>query len=60
MLPVDLALLHDPEFRNAVEHYAADQDAFFEDFAFAFGKVIVQYVFLSISFLVSVSVFENK
>lgn len=39
MLPVDVALLHDPEFRAAVEHYAADEEAFFADFAFAFGKV---------------------
>ena len=39
MLPVDMALLHDPEFRAAVEQYAADEEAFFADFAFAFGKV---------------------
>ena len=39
MLPVDMALLHDPEFRATVEQYAADEEAFFADFAFAFGKV---------------------
>lgn len=39
MLPVDLALLHDPEFRSAVEEYAADEEAFFKDFSYAFEKV---------------------
>mmetsp|Transcript_24610 Transcript_24610/g.45858 ORF Transcript_24610/g.45858 Transcript_24610/m.45858 type:complete len:376 (+) Transcript_24610:65-1192(+) len=40
MLPVDVALIHDPLFRASVEEYAADQKAFFEDFAYAFGKLI--------------------
>jgi hypothetical protein len=33
MLPSDMALLWDKGFRAHVERYAADQDAFFADFA---------------------------
>lgn len=33
MLPSDMALLWDKDFRTHVESYAADQDAFFTDFA---------------------------
>ena len=33
MLPSDMALLWDKGFRTHVERYAADQDAFFTDFA---------------------------
>eukprot|EP01124_Arcella_intermedia_P011834 TRINITY_DN1820_c0_g1_i1.p2 TRINITY_DN1820_c0_g1~~TRINITY_DN1820_c0_g1_i1.p2 ORF type:complete len:368 (-),score=34.19 TRINITY_DN1820_c0_g1_i1:39-1142(-) len=39
MLPADLALIKDPEFRKVVELYAKDQDAFFKDFAVAFQKL---------------------
>jgi hypothetical protein len=39
ILPVDVALLADPQFRESVEMYAADEKIFFEDFAYAFGKV---------------------
>lgn len=40
MLPTDLALRDDPEFRKHVERYAADQQAFFDDFAAAYGKLL--------------------
>jgi hypothetical protein len=40
MLPTDLALKTDPEFRKFVEIYAYDQNQFFNDFALAFGKLI--------------------
>jgi len=40
MLPTDLALVTDPEFRKYVEIYAADEGRFFSDFADAFGKLI--------------------
>eukprot|EP00871_Galdieria_phlegrea_P004899 jgi/Galph1/540/GphlegSOOS_G5225.1 len=39
MLPTDMALLWDKDFRKYVETYAADQDRFFEDFAKAFQKL---------------------
>ncbi|XP_038707554.1 L-ascorbate peroxidase, cytosolic-like [Tripterygium wilfordii] len=32
-LPTDTALIHDPVFRPLVEKYAADEDAFFADYA---------------------------
>ncbi|KAK1562997.1 hypothetical protein Q3G72_020547 [Acer saccharum] len=32
-LPSDKALLEDPVFRPLVENYAADEDAFFADYA---------------------------
>jgi cytochrome c peroxidase len=40
MLPGDLALIIDPNFRKYVEVYAKDKDAFFKDFAAAFGRMI--------------------
>lgn len=40
MLPTDMVLLKDPEFRQWVELYAKDKDAFFRDFAAAFGKLL--------------------
>lgn len=39
MLPSDLVLIQDKEFRKYVELYAKDQDAFFRDFASAVGKL---------------------
>ncbi|CAD5194507.1 unnamed protein product [Musa acuminata subsp. malaccensis] len=51
-LPSDKALLNDPVFRPLVEKYAADEDAFFADYAeahlrlselgYAFERVNVQ------------------
>jgi len=40
MLPSDLALLEDPEFKKHVLVYAKDEAAFFADFAAAFGKLL--------------------
>lgn len=40
MLPSDIALLQDPEFRKIVELYAKNEDAFFQDFAKAFAKLL--------------------
>jgi len=40
MLPSDMALLHDPDLRVWVEHYAANEDDFFRDFAKAFAKLL--------------------
>ncbi|KAJ2703351.1 heme peroxidase [Coemansia sp. IMI 203386] len=40
MLPADMAFKKDSRFRAYVEKYAADQDAFFEDFAKAFAKLL--------------------
>ena len=39
MLISDLALLEEPQFKVHVEKYAADQDAFFADFAAAWIKL---------------------
>nr|CCA25537.1 phosphatidylinositol kinase putative [Albugo laibachii Nc14] len=39
MLPSDMVLIQDKEFRPFVELYAQDQDLFFKDFAAAFQKV---------------------
>ena len=39
MLPADMALIWDKEFRKYVEMYAKDEDAFFRDFARAFQKL---------------------
>lgn len=39
MLPADLAILHDPEFKKYAELYAKDEKAFFADFSAAFAKV---------------------
>jgi L-ascorbate peroxidase len=38
-LPSDKALLSDPSFRPLVEKYAADEDAFFADYAEAHLKL---------------------
>jgi len=40
MLPSDLALVADPEFKKWVEIYAKDEDRFFKDFAKAFSKLL--------------------
>jgi cytochrome c peroxidase len=40
MLPTDLALLYDKEFRKYVDLYADDKDVFFKDFTAAFAKLI--------------------
>lgn len=40
MLPTDMALLTDPEFRKHVDRYAKDCDAFFADFADAYSRVL--------------------
>jgi len=40
MLPADLALVQDAEFRKYVEAYAKDEAKFFADFAAAFGKLL--------------------
>lgn len=39
MLPADIALKKDPEFRKWVEVYAKDEDRFFADFAAAYQKL---------------------
>jgi cytochrome c peroxidase len=40
MLPTDMSMIWDEEFRKHVRRYAADENAFFEDFAKAFGKLL--------------------
>jgi cytochrome c peroxidase len=40
MLPADLWLTQDPEFRKYVELYAKDEAVFFQDFAAAFRKLL--------------------
>lgn len=40
MLPTDLAILQDPEFRKWAEIYAKDEDRFFNDFSKAFSKLL--------------------
>jgi hypothetical protein len=40
MLPTDLALRDDPQFRVYAEQYAKDEQLFFKDFAEAFGKLL--------------------
>ena len=40
MLPSDMVLVQDPEFKKVVEIYAKDEDAFFRDFASAFSKLL--------------------
>lgn len=39
MLPTDFAFMDDPQFRQYVELYAKDEDAFFKDFSTAFQKL---------------------
>jgi len=40
MLPTDMALVWDRKFKPHVDRYAADEDAFFADFAAAFSKLL--------------------
>jgi len=40
MLPSDLVLIQDPDFKKIVEIYAKDEDVFFKDFAKAFSKLL--------------------
>ncbi|GAA6013427.1 hypothetical protein JCM10207_008840 [Rhodosporidiobolus poonsookiae] len=40
MLPTDMSLISDPEFRKWVEIYAEDRDRFFDDFAKVFAKLL--------------------
>ncbi|KAF8057109.1 ccp1 [Scenedesmus sp. PABB004] len=40
MLPADMALLWDRKFKAYVDLYAKDEEAFFKDFAAAFGKLL--------------------
>jgi cytochrome c peroxidase len=40
MLPTDIALVQDKEFKKWVQKYAADQDLFFKDFASAFSRLL--------------------
>lgn len=39
MLPTDMALVQDKEFKKNVEKYAADSQLFFQDFSRAFQKL---------------------
>lgn len=40
MLPADMALVWDKKFKKYVDLYAKDEEAFFKDFAAAFGKLM--------------------
>jgi len=40
MLPTDVALTADPEFKKWVEAYSKDETLFFKHFASAFGKML--------------------
>lgn len=40
MLPSDLVLIQDPEFRKIVEEYAKNEDVFFKDFSKAFSRLL--------------------
>lgn len=40
MLPTDLVLIKDAEFKKSVDKYAADQDAFFKDFSAVFARLL--------------------
>lgn len=40
MLPSDIAMIADPEFKKWVELYAKDEDRFFNDFSKAFAKLL--------------------
>ncbi|KAI1101749.1 heme peroxidase [Jackrogersella minutella] len=40
MLPTDMSLLSDPQFRPWVERYAEDKELFFGDFAKVFAKLL--------------------
>ena len=40
MLPSDIALIQDKEFRKYVELYSKDENVFFADFSAAFSKLL--------------------
>jgi len=40
MLPADLALVQDPQFKKYVELYAKDEKKFFEDFSSSFSTLL--------------------
>eukprot|EP00123_Amoebidium_parasiticum_P009195 comp19321_c0_seq1/m.22201 comp19321_c0_seq1/g.22201 ORF comp19321_c0_seq1/g.22201 comp19321_c0_seq1/m.22201 type:complete len:349 (-) comp19321_c0_seq1:497-1543(-) len=40
MLPADMALIWDPEFRKYVELYAKEEETFFKDFTAAFTRLV--------------------
>lgn len=40
MLPTDMSLIQDPEFKKWVDIYAKDKDRFFDDFKKAFAKLV--------------------
>jgi cytochrome c peroxidase len=40
MLPSDMALIWDKDFKKYVELYASDKDRFYKDFAAAFAKLL--------------------
>lgn len=40
MLPADMAVRWDPEFKKIAEEYSKDRQLFFDDFAAAFGKLL--------------------
>ena len=40
MLPTDLELINDKEFRKTAELYAKDSDKFYKDFSSAFGRLL--------------------
>lgn len=40
MLPSDMILVQDPDFKKVVELYVKDEDVFFKDFASAFSKLL--------------------
>jgi len=40
MLPADMAIRWDPEFKKVAEEYSKDKQLFFNDFAAAFGKLL--------------------
>jgi len=40
MLPADMAMIENPEFRKHVEAYAKDEALFFKDFASTFGRLL--------------------
>ena len=43
MLPSDLVLIEDPQFKTYVDIYAKDSKKFFADFADAFSRLLVLY-----------------
>ena len=45
MLPSDLVLIEDPQFKTYVDIYASDSKKFFADFADAFSRLLVLYYY---------------